>query len=65
MSTAHQEAIGMACVTLFYVLVLVLAVRYKKRTGKDSGWVVPSMILIVLCLGLTVFTASGHAVSGW
>ena len=65
MSTAQQEAVAMALFTVFFLLVLVLAVRFQRRGGRRHPWFWPSALLVVVGVVLTVVTASGVALTGY
>jgi NADH:ubiquinone oxidoreductase subunit 2 (subunit N) len=64
MTLAHQETLGMGLFTLFFAAVLVLAIRYERRTGTRHGWFYPSILLVVLGLVLMLITWNGTVLGG-
>lgn len=65
MTVAHQETLGMGIFTLFFAIVLVLAIAYRRRTGTRHAWFFPSIFAVVLGLVLMAITWNGTVLSGW
>jgi hypothetical protein len=65
MTLAHQETLGMTIFTAFFGVVLILAVRYRRRTGNRHPWFFPSIFGVALGVGLMVVTWRGVVLTGW
>jgi uncharacterized membrane protein len=64
MSTAHADAIGMACVAALFLGIGALALRLRLRTGQRNQWLYVGPAVALVALVIMVINLGGTAVVG-
>lgn len=64
MSTAHAEAIGMACCAALFLVIGALALRLRIRTGRHSQWLYAGPIIAVIALVVMTLNLGGTVIAG-